>query len=126
MGTRLVGWLRTEAELSKLGLTWNSCHTRANTSSWTNIHYNSIVYTVPHREKELASTSFGHMRGFNTDNSLSRALRLSVVSQVWGRTGLKTRVIISDILSALYENLSENSVDLLHYSETLQLGTILL
>ena len=40
------------------------------------------------------------MRAFN-----SRALRLSAVSQVWGRTGLKTRVIISDILSALHENL---------------------
>ena len=39
------------------------------------------------------------MRAFN---SLSRAL--SAVSQVWGRTGLKTRFIISDILSALYEN----------------------
>ena len=82
MGTRLVGYWRTEAELSKLGLTWNSCHT-TNTSSWTNIHYNSIlyVYSVPHREKELASTSFGHMRAFN---SLSRAL--SSFSQVWGRT----------------------------------------
>jgi len=33
---------------------------------------------------------------------LSRAL--SAVSQVCGRTGLKTRDIISDILSALYEN----------------------
>ena len=41
-------------------------------------------------------TSFGHMRAFN---SLGRAL--SAVSQVWGRTGLKTRVIISDILPAL-------------------------
>ena len=30
------------------------------------------------------------MRAFN---SLSRALRLSAVSQMWGRTGLKTRVM---------------------------------
>ena len=62
----------------------------AGPTSTTTVLY---VDSVPHREKELALTSFGHMRAFNTDNSLSKALRLSAVSQVWGRTGLKTRVI---------------------------------
>ena len=47
----------------------------------------SVMYvdSVSHSEKELASTSFGHKRTFN---SLCRAL--STVSQVWGRMGLKT------------------------------------
>ena len=70
---------RTEA-----GLTWNSCHQPtlpAGPTSTTTVLY---VDSVPHREKDLASTSFRHMRAFN---SLSRALRLS---QVCGRTGLKT------------------------------------
>ena len=69
------------------GLTWNSCHQPtlpAGPTSTTTVLY---VDSVPHREKELASTSFGHMRAFNR---LSRALRLSVVSQVRGCTGLKT------------------------------------
>ena len=69
------------------GLTWNSCHQPtlpAGPTSTTTVLY---VDSVPHREEELASTFFGHMRAFNR---LSRALRLSVVSQVCGRTGLKT------------------------------------
>ena len=84
---RLVGLLRTEVELSKPGLTslaWPH-ETRvllgtratqptlpAGPTSTTTVLY---VDSVPQREKELASTSFGHMRAFN---SLSRALSASV------------------------------------------------
>ena len=56
-----------------------------NTSSWTNIHYNSIACRFCTSQRERACLDlFGHMRAFN---SLSRALRLSAVSHVWGRTG---------------------------------------
>ena len=92
MGTRLVGQLRTEAELSKPGLTWNSCHT-TNTSSWTNIHYNSIVCRFCTSQRERACLDLFWTYESVQQYSLSRALRLSAVSQVWGRTGLKTRVM---------------------------------
>ena len=64
------------------------------------IYYNTVVVDVspagsvccvarvPSKTQLWYFTSFGHMRAFN---SLSRAL--SAVSQVWGRTGLKTRVM---------------------------------
>ena len=56
-----------------------------NTSSWTNIHYNSIACRFCTSQRERACLDlFGHMRAFI---SLSRALRLSAVSHVWGRTG---------------------------------------
>ena len=59
----------------------------AGPTSTTTLSTVLYVDSIPHREKELASTSFGAF------NSLSRSLRLSTVSQVWGRTGLKTRVM---------------------------------
>ena len=56
------------------------------TSSWTNIHYNSIVCRFCTSErKSLPRPLLDSMRAF------SRAL--SAISQVWGRTGLKTRVM---------------------------------
>ena len=63
---------------------WNSFHT-TNTYSWTNIYYNSILCRFCTSErKSLPWPLLDSLRAF------SRAR--NAVCQVWGRTGLKTRV----------------------------------
>ena len=84
---RLISWGLHEAVLSKPGFTWNSRHT-TNTSSWTNIHYNCNVCRFCTSQREACLDPIWER---SIVWVVSRAL--SAVSQVWGRTGLKTRVM---------------------------------
>ena len=76
---RLVGLLRTEVELSKPGLTslaWPRetrvlLGTRATQPTLPAGPTVLYVDSVPHREKELASTSFGRMRASVEHSTLS-------------------------------------------------------
>ena len=89
MGTKLVG-LIVEDELIKAG-SYLEFVPHNQHFQLDHIHYNSIVCRFCTSQRGRACLDlFGHMRVFN---SLSRALRLSAVSQVWDVRGYKTQVM---------------------------------